>query len=49
MHARNTLLLSNGEPWVKKDGDENFDVPIDCYDMVEICKLIGTYLLHQNK
>ena len=21
IHARNTLLFSNGEPWVKKDGD----------------------------
>ena len=21
IHARNTLLFSNGEPWIKKDGD----------------------------
>ena len=21
IHARNTFLFSNGEPWVKKDGD----------------------------
>ena len=47
IHARNTLLLSNGEPWVKKDGDENFDVPMGCYDGAETCELIGTYLLYQ--
>ena len=28
MHARNTLLFSNGEPWVKKDGDETSDTPM---------------------
>ena len=28
MHARNTLLFSNGEPWVKKDGDEISDTPM---------------------
>ena len=47
MYAKNTLLFSNGEPWVKKDGDRNFDVPMGCYDGAEICELIGTYLLYQ--
>ena len=47
MHARNKLLFSNSETWVKKDGDENFNVPIDCYDGAEICELIRTYLLYQ--
>ena len=45
MHARNTFLFSDGEPWFKKNSDENFDVSMNCYDGVEICKLIGTYLL----
>ena len=30
MHSKNTLLFSNGEPWVKKDGDKNFDLPMGC-------------------
>ena len=46
IHVRN-ILPSNGEPWVKKDGDEDFDVPMGCSDGEEICALIGTYLLHQ--
>ena len=47
IHGRNTLLFNNGEPWVKKDNDEDFDVPMGCYDGEEICELIGTYLLYQ--
>ena len=47
MHAKTTLLFSNGEPCVKKDGDENFDIPMGCQDGAEICELIGTYLLYQ--
>ena len=45
MYAGNTFLFSNGEPWVRKDGDKNFDVVMDCYDRAEICELIGTYLI----
>ena len=47
MHAKNTLLFSNGEQWFKKDGNKNFDVPMGCYDGAEICELIGIYLLYQ--
>ena len=47
MHSRNVLLFSNGRPCVKKGSDEDFDVPMECYDGTEICKLIGTYLLYQ--
>ena len=45
MYAGNTLLFSNGEPWVRKDGDQSFAVVMDCYDRAEICELIGTYLI----
>ena len=47
VHARNILLFSNGEPWVKNDGDENFDVPMGFYDGAEIYELKSTYLLYQ--
>ena len=33
--------------WLKKEGDEGFDIPMGCYDGVEICKLVGIYI--QNK
>ena len=29
MKARRTLLFNDGEPWVKKTGNEEFDVPRD--------------------
>ena len=33
--------------WVKKEGDEDFDIPMGCYDGAEICELVGIYI--QNK
>ena len=47
MYTRNTLLFSNGEPWIKKNGDEEFDEPMGFHDEVEICELICTYLIYQ--
>ena len=47
MQSRRTLLFHNQEPWVKRDGDEDFDVPMGCCDGAEICELTGSYLLHQ--
>ena len=32
MQARRTLLFNDGKPWVKKIGNEEFDVPIGCFD-----------------
>ena len=45
MHLRNTLFFSNGEPWVKKDDEEDFDVLMGCYDGAEICEVIGIYFI----
>ena len=47
MQSRKTLLFSDGEPWVKKDDEDDFDVPMGCYSGAEVCKLVGTYLLNQ--
>ena len=33
--------------WVKKEGHEDFDIPMGCYDGTEICELVGIYI--QNK
>ena len=32
MQSRKTLLFNNEEPWVKKHGDEELDVPMGCFD-----------------
>ena len=43
MHSKRILLFQNSEPWVKKDGNDDFDVPMGCYDGAEICELVGFY------
>ena len=47
MQSRKILLFSDGEPWVKKDDEDDFDVPMGCYDGAEVCELVGIYLLNQ--
>ena len=47
MQSRQTLLFHNKQPWVKKTGTENFDVLMGCYDGVEVCELLGCYILNQ--
>ena len=42
---RNTLLFNKNQLWVKKSGNEEFDVPIGCFDRAELCEIIGIYIL----
>ena len=49
MQARRNLLFNNGEPWVKKVENEEFDVPMGCFDGAEISELEGIDNLHQLK
>ena len=42
--ARRTLLFEGKTPWIKKSGDEDFDVPMGCFNGAEICELGGTYI-----
>ena len=44
MQARKTLLFQGATPWMKKSGDEDFDVPLSGFDGAEICELVGTYI-----
>ena len=44
LHSRKTLLSWNQSTWVKKDGNEDFDIPVGCYDGAEICELVGIYI-----
>ena len=47
MHSWKILFFQNSEPWVKKDGNEDFDVLKGCYDGAEICELVGSFILNQ--
>ena len=47
MNARKMLLFHLEEPWMKKYGEEYFDVLIGCHDGAEICKFVGTFILNQ--
>ena len=46
MQSRRTLLFNNKEPWLKKSVNEEFDVPMECFDGAEVCELVGVYILH---
>ena len=45
MHSRNTLLFNKNQLWVKKYGNEEFDVPVGCFDGAELCEIIDIYIL----
>lgn len=40
-------LLHNSISWVKKIGNEGFDVPMGCYDEAEVCELVGSFILNK--
>ena len=44
-HYRNSLLFSNNEVWKKKHTESCFDVTMASFDGVEICGLVGIYIL----
>ena len=43
------LLFYENASWVKKAGNENFDVPMACYHGAEVHELVGTYFLNRLK
>ena len=46
MQSRKTLLFHEETPWVKKEGNEDFDVPMGCYDGAEVCEVTRSYILY---
>ena len=49
MHSRKNLLFHDREPFIKREDNENFNVPMGYFDGVEVCGLVGTYILsHLN-
>ena len=49
MQSGQTLLFNNKEPWLKKSGNQEFDVPMGCFDGTEVCESVGVYILHLLK
>ena len=47
--ARKTLLFHENTSWVNKEDNEDFHVPMDCFDGTEVCELVDTYILNQLK
>ena len=43
-HARKSWLFHSNQSWIKK-GSDNFDVTMASYDGVEICELVGIFML----
>ena len=46
IQSRRTSLCNNKEPWLKKSGNAEFDVPMGCFYGAEVCELVGVYILH---
>ena len=44
MQARKSPLFEGTAPWIKRSGDEDFDVPMVYFDGAEICELVGIYI-----
>ena len=49
MNSRKAFLFYDGNPWIKKDTLQHFDVTEGSFDGAEICELVGLYLLNQLK
>ena len=47
MHAKKSLLLDKEVSWIKKNGENMFEVTMGCFDGAEICKLVCLFILHK--
>ena len=45
-HSRKSLLYNKDEAWIKKTGNEEFDVTMGSYDGAEVCELVGLFMLN---
>ena len=46
-HSRKSLLFSDDQAWMKKEGSGLFDVAMGSYDGAEVCELVGMFALSQ--
>lgn len=49
IHAKQSLIFSNGNPWQKRNFSTLFDVTMGSYDGAEKSELVRCYLLSQLK
>ena len=47
MNSQKAFLFYDGDPLVKKDTLQHFDVIEGSFDGAEVCELVGLYLLNQ--
>ena len=45
MQACKTLLFNDSKAWLKKVDNEDFDVPMGCFDGAEVCELASSLIL----
>ena len=46
MHSRKSLLFNNTFVWIKR-GDQDLNITMGSFDSVEICELVGVYILNR--
>ena len=46
MHSKKSLQFDNIDIWIKKIRNLDFDVTMRSFDGVELCELVGLYILH---
>ena len=47
IQSRKTFLLSDGEPWIRKDDEDDFDVLMGCHNGAELREMVARNLLNQ--
>ena len=47
IQARKTLLFNDCILWGKMEGNEDFEVPMGCIEVAEVCELVSSYRLKQ--
>ena len=45
--AWKTLFFHHEQPWMKNNGEEDFDVPMRCHDGAEISELVRTFITNK--
>ena len=45
IHARKSILFSDGKIWTQKDSNSLFDVSMGSFDGAAICELVGLFIL----
>ena len=45
--CHDSLLFNDNKPWIKKDGNGDFNVTMESYDGAEVCQLPGLFMLNE--